>query len=90
MKIKNTTLCLIIIACSLLNVGKDFEEYKDLENKNVPVIKKEDLPEEFSHKNIINEVREASFVYYRLRTIDSAARLIVCNSTHFPYDTDHS
>lgn len=40
MKIKNTTLCLIIIACSLLNVGKDFEEYKDLENKNVPVIKK--------------------------------------------------
>lgn len=48
MKIKNI-LCLIIIVCSLLNVGRDFEEYKDLEKKNVPVIKKEDLPREFSH-----------------------------------------
>ena len=49
MKIKNIILCLIIIVCSLLNVGSDFEEYENLENKNVPVIKKEDLPDEFSH-----------------------------------------
>lgn len=49
MKLRNIIVYLIIIACSLLNVGHDFEEYKNLENKNVPVIKKEDLPDEFSH-----------------------------------------
>ncbi|MBO4517179.1 hypothetical protein J5751_07310 [bacterium] len=32
----------------MLNIDPDFEEYKKLENKNVPLIKNEDLPEEFS------------------------------------------
>ena len=34
----------------MLNIDLDFDEYKKLENKNVPLIKKEDLPEEFTQK----------------------------------------
>ena len=48
MKIRNVIIYLIIFVCSLLNVGPDFEEYNNLENKDVAVIKKEDLPEEFT------------------------------------------
>ena len=39
---------LIILACCMLNVGSDFEEYQKLEKKNVELIRKEDLPSEFS------------------------------------------
>ena len=48
MKNRIYILYLIVFAFSLLNIGFDIEEYNDLENMNVPIIKKDDLPSEFS------------------------------------------
>lgn len=41
---------LIIFAFCMLNIGSDFEEYEKLEKENVSLIRKEDLPSEFSDK----------------------------------------
>ena len=48
MKNRNFILYIIFLALNLLNIGIDYNEYNDLENKNNPIIKKEDLPSEFS------------------------------------------
>lgn len=48
MKFRNLMICLIIIAFCMLDVGSDFEEYGKLEKNNVSLIRKEDLPFEFS------------------------------------------
>ena len=47
---KNVILILIFLVVDTLNVGLDIEEYECLENRNDPLIKKEDLPNEFSDK----------------------------------------
>ena len=48
MKFRTLIVYLIIFAFCLLNVGSDFEEYKKFEKKNVGLIRKENLPSEFS------------------------------------------
>ena len=51
----------------MLNIDLDFEEYKKLENNNVPLIKKEDLPKEFSQKAytiIIEFIQKTKCLYY--------------------------
>ncbi len=52
MKIKNIVLFVIVIVMLMLNVDfeSDFEKYKKLKINNVPSIKREDLPLEFSKK----------------------------------------
>lgn len=47
-KLRNFFIFLIIFAFCILNIGRDFEEYKKLEKETVELIKKEDLPSEFS------------------------------------------
>lgn len=53
MKLRNVIVYLIIFVCAVLNVGNDFDEYEKLKNRNVPLIKKEDLPVEFSQKHMM-------------------------------------
>ena len=48
MKFRDFMIYLIFLVCCMLNVGADFKDYKKLENKDVPLIKREDLPSEFS------------------------------------------
>jgi hypothetical protein len=48
MKFKKLMIYLIILAFNILNVGPDFEEYEKLEMNSVKLIRKEDLPSEFS------------------------------------------
>ena len=47
MKVRDFIIYLIFLACCMLNVGADFKDYKKLENNDVPLIKREDLPSEF-------------------------------------------
>ena len=44
MKIKEIILILSILVVSMLNTSSDFEEYKNLKNYNVAIIKK-DIPQ---------------------------------------------
>ena len=48
MKFRNLIIYSMILAFCMLNVGSDFEEYEKLEKRDVSIIKKEDLPAEFS------------------------------------------
>ena len=63
MKIRNIISSLIFLVAGMLNVGLDFEEYECLENRNAPLIKKEDLPNEFSDEayNIIVDFFEKTW-----------------------------
>ncbi len=47
MKIKKIIFSLMVLVVGMLNVGGDFDEYQKLENKKAPLIKKDDLPQEF-------------------------------------------
>ena len=47
MKVRDFMIYLIFLVCCMLNVGADFKDYKKLENNDVPLIKREDLPSEF-------------------------------------------
>lgn len=67
MKIRNIILSLIVFVCGLLNIGSDFIEYNNLGNKDVPLIKKEDLPLEFSHEaydTIIDFIKKTKGLNY--------------------------
>jgi hypothetical protein len=59
MKNRNFILYLIVLAFSLLNIGIDYDEYNDLENKNVAIIKG-------IHKNLIEDIRFSSLVFYMI------------------------
>ena len=64
MKNRNVILYMIVLALSLLNIGIDYDE---LENKNVPIIKKDDLPSEFSddaYRTIIEFIQKTKFLDY--------------------------
>jgi hypothetical protein len=55
------------LAFSLLNIGIDYDEYNDLENKNVAIIKKEDLPSEFgdnAYRTIVEFIQKTKFLDY--------------------------
>lgn len=67
MKNRNFILYLIVLAFSLLNIGIDYDEYNDLENKNVAIIKKEDLPSEFgdnAYRTIVEFIQKTKFLDY--------------------------
>lgn len=49
MKIKNFFVMVITLLMVIVNMS-DFDEYVDLRNDDVPLIKKDDLPVEFSNK----------------------------------------
>lgn len=53
MKIKISIILIILVVC-ILNIGSDFKEYMNLKSENVSIIKKEDLPVEFSEKSYNN------------------------------------
>ena len=50
MKLRNFMVYLIFLLVSMINLKSDLEEYEKLEVENVPSIKCEDLPSEFSEK----------------------------------------
>ena len=67
MKIKEIILILSILVVSMLNTSSDFEEYKNLKNYNVAIIKKEDLPEEFcdeSYNIIVDFIEKTKNLNY--------------------------
>ena len=67
MKFRNLIIYLIIFAFCILNVDSDFGEYRKLEKKNVGLIRKEDLPSEFSDKayrTIIDFIRKTKNLDY--------------------------
>ena len=67
MKFRSLIRYLIIISFCMLNVGSDFEEYKKLEKMNVGLIRKEDLPSEFSddaYKTIVDFIRKTKDLDY--------------------------
>ena len=67
MKFRNLMTCLIIFAFCLLNVGSDFEEYRKLEKENMELIRKEDLPSQFSdnaYRTIVEFIRKTKNLDY--------------------------
>ena len=67
MKIRGFILYIIILVCTIINVGRDFEDYEKLENKQVVVVKREDLPSEFSdnaYRTIVDFIQKTRNLNY--------------------------
>lgn len=67
MKIRNLIICLIVLVTGIVNVEGEYQEYLKLENRKVPLIKKSDLPDEFSEdafKTIIDFIEKTRMLDY--------------------------
>ena len=67
MKIRNLIIYLIILVLGVMNIGNDFDEYLSLKNQKVPVIRKEDLPDEFgdeSYKTVVEFIEKTHNLDY--------------------------
>lgn len=53
MKLKNFLTCLIFSLALIFNSESDLEEYGKLKIGNLPSIKRDDLPDEFSDKEYL-------------------------------------